>query len=67
MATSGGAPYRAVLTHGFVLDEKGQKMSKSLGNVIDPMLVIDGGNNEKQVRCPHSISAKHCTLMFVLR
>ena len=48
MATGGGAPYRAVLTHGFVLDEKGAKMSKSLGNVVDPMLVINGGKNEKQ-------------------
>jgi isoleucyl-tRNA synthetase len=57
VATSGGAPYRAVLTHGFVLDEKGQKMSKSLGNVIDPMLVIDGGNNEKQAR-PHAHIAR---------
>ncbi|MDX2085139.1 MAG: isoleucine--tRNA ligase [Candidatus Melainabacteria bacterium] len=33
---SGTAPYKAVLTHGFVLDEKGRKMSKSLGNVVDP-------------------------------
>jgi len=30
------APYDAVLTHGFVLDEKGRKMSKSLGNVVAP-------------------------------
>lgn len=41
------APYKTVLTHGFVLDEKGFKMSKSLGNVIDPMSVIEGGNNKK--------------------
>jgi len=34
--TRGRAPYDAVLTHGFVLDEKGHKMSKSLGNVITP-------------------------------
>lgn len=33
-------PYKAVLTHGFVVDEKGRKMSKSLGNVIDPFKVI---------------------------
>ena len=39
---AGVAPYKAVLTHGFVLDEKGFKMSKSLGNVIDPAIVIDG-------------------------
>ena len=34
--TRGRAPYRAVLTHGFVVDGKGKKMSKSLGNVISP-------------------------------
>lgn len=40
VAVRGEAPYRAVLTHGFVVDEQGRKMSKSLGNVIDPMKVI---------------------------
>ncbi|HAU31704.1 MAG: Isoleucine--tRNA ligase [Desulfotomaculum sp. 46_296] len=40
IASRGEAPYRAVLTHGFVVDEKGYKMSKSLGNVVDPMKVI---------------------------
>jgi len=35
-ATRGRAPYNSVLTHGFVLDEKGYKMSKSLGNGVDP-------------------------------
>jgi isoleucyl-tRNA synthetase len=39
--TLGRAPYKAVLTNGFVLDEKGYKMSKSLGNVIAPQDVID--------------------------
>lgn len=48
VATSGRAPYERVLTHGFVLDEKGHKMSKSLGNVVDPRLVIDGGKNQKE-------------------
>ncbi|MEM0952049.1 MAG: isoleucine--tRNA ligase [Cyanobacteria bacterium P01_H01_bin.74] len=38
--TTGKAPYKQVLTHGFVLDENGRKMSKSLGNVIDPNVVI---------------------------
>jgi isoleucyl-tRNA synthetase len=38
--TRGEAPYDIVLTHGFVLDEKGQKMSKSLGNVTAPQDVI---------------------------
>lgn len=48
VAVHGQAPYRAVLTHGFVLDERGQKMSKSLGNVIDPMVIINGGKDKKQ-------------------
>ena len=38
--TRGQAPYRAVLTHGFVMAEDGQKMSKSLGNVVSPQEVI---------------------------
>lgn len=38
--TRGRAPYDIVLTHGFVLDEKGQKMSKSIGNVVAPQKVI---------------------------
>ena len=38
--TRGHAPYHAVLTHGFALDGKGRKMSKSLGNVVDPLKVI---------------------------
>jgi isoleucyl-tRNA synthetase len=40
VAVTGQAPYRAVLTHGFVVDERGRKMSKSLGNVVDPAKVI---------------------------
>jgi len=36
----GAPPYRAVLTHGFVVDEKGEKMSKSKGNVISPQEII---------------------------
>lgn len=47
VAVNDQAPYKTVLTHGFVLDEKGFKMSKSLGNVIDPLYVIEGGNNKK--------------------
>ncbi|WP_071797723.1 isoleucine--tRNA ligase [Natronohydrobacter thiooxidans] len=39
-ATKGRAPYRGVLTHGFTLDEKGMKMSKSLGNTVAPQEVI---------------------------
>ncbi len=37
---TGKAPYKAVLTHGFVVDEKGHKMSKSVGNVVAPDSVI---------------------------
>ena len=48
VATNGIAPYKTVLTHGFVLDEKGKKMSKSLGNVVDPLVIIEGGNNKKK-------------------
>ena len=40
VAVKGTAPYRQVLTHGFVVDEKGRKMSKSLGNVVDPLKMI---------------------------
>ena len=38
--TRGRAPYDAILTHGFTMDEAGEKMSKSKGNVIDPDVVI---------------------------
>ena len=41
IGTRGAAPFKAVLTHGFVLDENGLKMSKSLGNVTAPQEVTD--------------------------
>ncbi|MGP0128149.1 MAG: isoleucine--tRNA ligase [cyanobacterium endosymbiont of Rhopalodia musculus] len=47
VAVNGIAPYKTVLTHGFVLDEKGYKMSKSLGNIIDPFIIINGGIDQK--------------------
>ena len=47
VAVNNKAPYKKVLTHGFALDEKGRKMSKSLGNVVDPDLIIKGGPNQK--------------------
>ena len=40
-ATRGRAPYKAVLTHGFTMDAKGMKMSKSLGNTVDPLKVME--------------------------
>ncbi len=48
VATNGCAPYKTVLTHGFTVDEKGRKMSKSMGNGIDPLEVINGGKNQQQ-------------------
>ncbi|MGN0452736.1 MAG: isoleucine--tRNA ligase [Ruminococcus sp.] len=41
VATTGKAPYKTVLTHGWVVDGEGRKMSKSLGNGIDPQEVVD--------------------------
>lgn len=41
VGTRGIAPYKSVLTHGFVVDGEGRKMSKSLGNVVNPLDVID--------------------------
>lgn len=48
VATQGTAPYKAVLTHGYCVDEHGRKMSKSLGNGVDPKVVIEGGKNQKK-------------------
>ncbi|MBW4562840.1 MAG: isoleucine--tRNA ligase [Mojavia pulchra JT2-VF2] len=48
VAVNGIAPYKTVLTHGFVLDEQGRKMSKSLGNVVDPQVMIVGGKDQKK-------------------
>lgn len=50
VANYGHAPYKTVLTHGFVLDEKGMKMSKSIGNVVDPAIVIEGGKTPNKNR-----------------
>jgi isoleucyl-tRNA synthetase len=40
VGTRGQAPYKAVLTHGFVVDGQGKKLAKSLGNFIDPQAII---------------------------
>ena len=44
--TRGRAPYQAIMTHGFTLDEKGEKMSKSLGNSVDPQDIISKSGAE---------------------
>ena len=46
IGTRDRAPYRAVLTHGFVVDEQGRKMSKSLGNVVSPQQIIKDSGAE---------------------
>ncbi|KAJ3517915.1 hypothetical protein NLJ89_g199 [Agrocybe chaxingu] len=50
-ASAGGeatSPYGTLITHGMVLDEKGKKMSKSLGNIISPMTIVRGSPNNKK-------------------
>jgi len=49
VAVQGHAPYKSVMTHGFCVDGDGRKMSKSIGNVIDPRDIIDGGANRKKM------------------
>lgn len=45
MGVEGRPPFGTVVTHGFVLDENGKKMSKSLGNIVDPMVLVEGGKD----------------------
>lgn len=46
VASRNKAPYKNVVVHGFTLSEKGEKMSKSVGNVVDPDVVINGGKDK---------------------
>ncbi len=46
IGTRGRAPYRSVVTHGFFVDEQGRKMSKSVGNTIDPQEIISKSGAE---------------------
>ncbi|XP_074078804.1 isoleucine--tRNA ligase, mitochondrial isoform X2 [Macrotis lagotis] len=48
LAAKNRAPFKTVLVHGFTLSEKGEKMSKSLGNVISPDLIINGGQDKSK-------------------
>ena len=52
MAAQGKAPYRKIFVHGFALDDKGRKMSKSLGNVVSPSDIVKGHKKGKNL---HSI------------
>ncbi|XP_070834709.1 isoleucine--tRNA ligase, mitochondrial isoform X1 [Chaetodon trifascialis] len=45
VAVRNKAPYKSLVVHGFAVSEKGEKMSKSLGNVVDPDAVINGGKD----------------------
>jgi isoleucyl-tRNA synthetase len=77
--TRGRAPYDAVLTHGFVLDGEGRKMSKSLGNVIAPNDVIDklgadilrlwvvSSDYHDDLRISHEIIQRHSDIYRRLR
>jgi isoleucyl-tRNA synthetase len=46
MSTTGKPPFKALITHGFVMDSQGRKMSKSLGNVVDPNEVSKTSGSE---------------------
>ncbi|KAJ2938979.1 hypothetical protein O0L34_g17794 [Tuta absoluta] len=46
LALNNDAPYESIFVHGFVVDDKKRKMSKSIGNVIDPVTIIQGGKDK---------------------
>lgn len=48
IAVTGKAPYGTLITHGFALDERGQKMSKSIGNTLEPIFITEGGKDKKK-------------------
>ncbi|XP_053374897.1 isoleucine--tRNA ligase, mitochondrial-like [Mercenaria mercenaria] len=48
VAVQDKAPYKSLVVHGFTMDEDGRKMSKSVGNVVDPDVVIHGGKNKEK-------------------
>ena len=52
---------RSLVVHGFAMDEEGRKMSKSVGNVIDPNVVINGGG---EVNLPTVIIISGLKLLF---
>lgn len=53
---------RSLVVHGFVVGEKGEKMSKSVGNVVDPDVIINGGKVKASVgvfSSPQTSRSKH--------
>lgn len=49
VAVKNKLPYKKIIVHGFCMDEKNKKMSKSVGNVVDPMLLTDGSLKQKAI------------------
>lgn len=47
LACRNAPPYKSIYIHGFAVDEKGFKMSKSLGNVVDPVDIVTGKKGQK--------------------
>ncbi|KAL1138903.1 hypothetical protein AAG570_008965 [Ranatra chinensis] len=48
VALADRSPYKTLFVHGFAVDEEGRKMSKSIGNVVDPQVIIRGGEDRKK-------------------
>lgn len=63
MALRDRAPYKAVFVHGFAVDKNGVKMSKSLGNVVDPVDVMRGG---KQGQNAYGVDTLRYDLKFYI-
>jgi len=55
-----GAPYKTLVTHGFVLDSEGRKMSKSLGNVVSPLTIVNGGQESPSHFAVYRLSDCSC-------
>ncbi|XP_027200952.2 isoleucyl-tRNA synthetase, mitochondrial isoform X1 [Dermatophagoides pteronyssinus] len=63
VALRGHAPYRSIIIHGFALDGDGKKMSKSVGNVINPMDIVNGNafqTNQQQQQSKKKQSGNDC-------
>ena len=54
-ALNNQSPYKAILVHGFVVDEQNRKMSKSVGNIIEPLHAIKGNTKKKIPECGNDV------------